>query len=132
MVHDNHRLLRDRVTKRIKTGNHHARVDRLCKHRGMQLIVAMHKPSHIDPTRAPGRQLDDALWLLPGIGNRGIKRKARCITIIEIDLPLVLLVLQGGQFTLTAGKGLRIPETLSRLSHPFPSKTCLFGQTFER
>src|SRR5712691_2815975 len=81
---------------------------------------------------APGRQLDDALWLLPGIGNRGIKRKARFITIIESDLPLVLLVLQGGQFTLTAGKGLRIPETLSRLSHPFPSKTCLFGQTFAR
>src|SRR6266536_6653135 len=33
---------------------------------------------------------------------------------------------------LTSGKRLRIAETLSRLSHPFPSKTRLFGQTFER
>src|SRR6266851_8358137 len=76
--------------------------------------------------------LDDALWLLPGVGNRGIKRKAGFIKIVESDLPLILLCLQGGQFTLTAGKGLRITETLERLSHPFPSKTCLFGQTFER
>ena len=33
---------------------------------------------------------------------------------------------------LTSGKGIRIAETLSRLSHPFPSKTRLFGQTFAR
>ncbi len=33
---------------------------------------------------------------------------------------------------MTAGTCLRIAETLSRLSHPFPSKTCLFGQSFER
>src|SRR6266851_5734702 len=76
--------------------------------------------------------LDDALWLLPGVGNRGIKRKAGFIKVIESDLPLILLCLQGGQCTLTACKGLRIAETLSRLAHPFPSKTCLFGQTFER
>ncbi len=93
--------------------------------------MAIHKPEHIDPPIFPGRQLDDALGLLPGIGNRGIKRKARFIKIVESDLPLILLCLQGGQFTLTAGKGLRITETLSRLSHPFPSKTCLFGQPFE-
>ncbi|OLE36886.1 MAG: hypothetical protein AUI36_26770 [Cyanobacteria bacterium 13_1_40CM_2_61_4] len=79
----------------------------------MQIIVAIHKPSHIDPTVAPGRQLDDALWLLPGIGNRGIKRKARFIKIIEINLPLVLVFLQGGKCPLTSGKGSRIAETLS-------------------
>ena len=112
IVHGNHRLFGDRMTKRIKTGNHHACVDRLFKHRGMQIIVAIEKPSHIDPTIAPGRQLDDALRRLPGIGNRGIKRKARLIKIIESDLALVLLLLQGGEFTLTAGKGLRISETL--------------------
>ena len=39
-------------------------------------------------------------------------RKARFIKIIESDLPLILVGLQGGQFTLTAGKGLRITETL--------------------
>ena len=33
---------------------------------------------------------------------------------------------------MTAGKGLRIAATLSRLSHPFPSKTGLCSQTFER
>jgi len=93
IVHDHHGLFRHRLTKRIKTGNHHTRVDRLFKHRGMQIIVAIHKPSHIDPPLAPGRQLDDALWLLPGVGNRGIKRKAGFIKVIESDLPLVLLCL---------------------------------------
>ena len=132
IVHDNNGLFCDRVTKRIKTGHHHASVDRLFKHVGMQIIVAIHKPSHIHPTIAHGRQLDDALRLLPGIGNRGIKRKARFIKIRESDLALVLLLLQGSKFTLTSGKGIRIAETLSRLSHPFPSKTRLFGQTFAR
>ena len=33
---------------------------------------------------------------------------------------------------MTAGKGLRITETLSRLARPFLSKTGLFGQPFER
>jgi len=132
IVHGNNRLFCDRVTKCIKTGNYHARVDRLFKHRGMQIIVAIEEPSHIDPTIAHGRQLDDALWRLPSIGNRGIKRQARFIKLIEINLALVLLSLQGGEFPLTARKGLRIAETLERLSHPFPSKTRLFGQTFER
>src|SRR5262245_42543265 len=52
-------------------------------------------PQHIDPPIFHGRQLDDALWLLPGIGNRGIKRKARFIKVIEINLALVFLGLQG-------------------------------------
>jgi len=98
----------------------------------MQVVVSMHKPSHITSSISHGRQLDDTLRLLPGIGNRGIQRKAGFIKIIESELALILLLLQGGQCTLTAGKGLRIPETLSRLSHPFPSKTRLFGQTCER
>ena len=41
--HDNG-LFRDRVTKRIKTGHHHTRVDRLLKHIGMQIVLAIHKP----------------------------------------------------------------------------------------
>jgi hypothetical protein len=96
----------------------------------MQIIVAIHKPQHVDPTISHGRQLDDALRLLPGIGNRGGKRKAGFIKILEIDLALGLLVLQGCQGMLTLGKGVWISETLERLSHPFPSKPCLFGQTF--
>ena len=132
IVHDNHRRLRDRVTKRITTGHHHARVEGLFNHRGMHIIVAIEKPSHIDPPIAPGGQLDDALRLLPGIGHRGIQRKAGCSKIRESELPLILVLLQGGQCTLTAGTGLRIPETLSRRSHPFPSKTCLCGQTCAR
>ena len=132
LVYDHHRFFRERVTKGIKTGYHHTGVYGAFKHKWMQVVLAIHKPEHIDPPIFPGRQLDDALGLLPGIGNRGIKRKASFIKIVESDLPLILLCLQGGQFTLTAGKGLRITETLSRLAHPFPSKTCLFGQTFER
>src|SRR6266446_4143766 len=84
------------------------------------------------PYTRPSCQLDDALGFLPCIGNCWVKRKASFIKIIERDLALVLLFLQGDQFSLTAGKGLRIAETLSRLAHPFPSKTCLFGQPFER
>src|SRR5260370_22992077 len=132
MVHNDNGLLRERLTKGIKTGYHHAGVYGAFKHKWMQVVLAIHKPEHIDPPIFPGRQLDDALGLLPGIGNRRIKRKARFIKIIESDLALILLCLQGGQFTLTTGKGVRITETLERLSHPFPSKTGLFGQTFER
>ena len=93
MVHDHHGLLGDRATKRIKTGNHHACVDRLFKHIGMQIILAIHKPQDIDATIAPGRQFDDALGLLPGVGNRGIKRKAGFIKIIEVNLSFVFLFL---------------------------------------
>ena len=52
--------------------------------------------------------------------------------LIESQLALVLLCLQGGKCPVTAGKGLRLAETLERLAHPFPSKTCLFGQPFAR
>jgi hypothetical protein len=132
MVYDHHRLFRERLTKGIKTGYHHTDVYGAFKHQWMQVVLAIHTPEHIDPPIFPGRQLDDALGLLPGRGHRGIKRKARFIKIVESDPPLILLCLQGGQCTLTAGTGLRITETLSRLSHPFPSKTCLCGQTCAR
>jgi hypothetical protein len=69
---------------------------------------------------------------LPGIGNRGIKRKSGFIKIIQIDLALVFLFLQGFKFTFGLGKGLRVSETFERFSHPLPSKTGLFGQTFQR
>jgi len=120
------------VTKRITTGYHHASVDRLFKHRGMQIILAMHTPSDMYPSIFHGRQLYHGTRLLPGIRNRGIKGKPGFIKVRESDLALVLLGLQGGECTLTAGKGLRISETLSRLSHPFPSKTCLCGQSCAR
>src|SRR5712664_610974 len=119
IVHDHNGLFGDGATKRIKTGYHHTGVYGAFKHKWMQVVLAIHKPEYIDPPIFPGRQFDDALALLPGIGNRRIKRKARFIKIIESDLPLILVGLQGGQFTLTAGKGLRITETLSRLSGKF-------------
>ena len=77
----------------------------------MQIIVAIHQPQHIDPPIFHGRQLDDAFWLLPGIGNRGIKREARFIEVIESDLALVFLLLQGFKFTFAFGKCFRISET---------------------
>jgi hypothetical protein len=113
LVDDHDGLLRDRVTKRLNTGHHHACVSGCFKHRGLPIIVAMHQPPHIDPPLLPGRQLDDALWLLPGIGHRGIKRKARFITVIAIQLALVCLGLQGCKCTLTFGKCFRISETFS-------------------
>src|SRR5262250_840704 len=94
IVYDHHRLLRERLTKGIKTSHHHASVDGAFKQKGMQVVLAINKPEYIDPPRFPGRQLDDALRLLPSIGNRRIKRKARFIKIIESDLALVFLVLQ--------------------------------------
>jgi hypothetical protein len=42
------------------------------------------------------------------------------------------LLLQGFQCTLTSGQCFRFSETFSRLSDAFPSKTGLFGQTFQR
>ena len=93
IVHDHNGLFGDRATKRITTGNHHAGVDRLFKPRGMQIILAIHQPPDIDPTIAPGRQFDDALGLLPGVGNRGSKRKAGFINIIEVNLSFVFLFL---------------------------------------
>ena len=125
IVDDHHRLFRERLTKGITTGSHHTGVYGAFKHKWMQVVLAIHTPEHIDPPIFPGRQLDDALGLLPGRGNRGIKRTARCIKIVESDLPLILLGLQGGQCPLTAGKGLRITETLSDtvvkiLGHMYP------------
>ena len=132
MVEDHHSLFRDRSTKGIKTRNHHAGVDGFFKHPWMQIVVAIHTPEHIDPASFPGRKLDDAFWLLPGIGNRGIKRKARFIIIIQIDLSLVFLALQRFQGTFRLGKGVRVSETFERFSHPLPSKPGFFGQTFQR
>src|SRR5712691_9839686 len=104
----------------------------LFKHRGMHIIVAMHKPQDIDPTRAPGRQCDDALGLLPGVGNRGIKRQAGFIKIIEGNLSFVCLFLSRFKLTLTFGKSSGLSQTLSGFPHTFPSKPCLVGQPFAR
>src|SRR5215831_2670806 len=132
IVYDHYRLLRERLTKGIKTSNHHAGVDGAFKQKWMQVVLAIHKPEHIEPPIFPGRQLDDALRLLPSIGNRRIKRKARFIKIIESDLALVLLFLQYFKFPFGLGKGVRVSEAFERFSHPLPSKTGLFGQAFER
>jgi hypothetical protein len=76
LVHDHHGLLRDCLTKRINTGNHHTGVDGVFKHLGMQIVVAMHTPSHVDPPILHGRQLDATPRLLPGRGEGGIKSQA--------------------------------------------------------
>jgi hypothetical protein len=44
IVYDHHRLFRDRVTKGIKTGNHHTGVYGVFKHKWMEIVVAIHKP----------------------------------------------------------------------------------------
>ena len=111
IVYDHHRLFREHVTKGIKTGDHHAGVYGAFKHKWMQVVLAMHKPEPIDPPRFPGRQFDDALGLLPRLGNRGIKRKARFIKIIQRNLALVFLVLQRFPFPFGLGKGVRVAET---------------------
>lgn len=98
----------------------------------MPIIVAIHTPQDIDPTRAPGRSCDDALRLLPGVGNRGIKRTASFIKIIAGNLALVFLVLSRCKRTLPFGKRDGISQTLEGFPHTFPSKPCLFGQPFAR
>ena len=109
IVYDHHRFFRERVTKGIKTGYHHTGVYGAFKHKWMQVVLAIHKPEHIDPPIFPGRQLDDALGLLPGIGNRGIKRKARFIKIVESDQQFPLFSLlplspsQQNSFTVVDG-----------------------------
>src|SRR6266516_128472 len=50
--------------------------------------------------------------------------------IIEINLPLVFLFLSGLEFTFTLGKGDGISQALEGFPYTFPSKTCLFCQTF--
>jgi hypothetical protein len=132
MVYDHHRLFRERVTKRIKTGYHPASVYGVFKPKRMQIVMAIHNPEHIDPPIFPGRKRDDALGLWPGLGNRGIKCKAGFIKIIQRDLALVFLCLQRFQFPFGLGKGVRISEAFERFSHPLPSKTGLFGQAFQR
>ena len=132
LVDDHDGLWHDRVTQRLTTGNPHAWVYGFFQQRGRHIIVAMHTPQPSDPPLLPGRQLDDALWLLPGIGHRGITRKARCIKGIESKLAVVCLWLHGFKGTLPCGTCCRISESLYRLSHTFPSKACLVGQTFQR
>jgi hypothetical protein len=93
MVYDHHRLFRECVTQGIKTSHHHASVDGAFKQQWMQVVLTIQKPEPSDPPSLPGRQLDDALRLLPSLGNRRIKRKPRCIKIIERELAVVFLVL---------------------------------------
>src|SRR6266403_4497558 len=126
IVHHDNGLLRERLTKGIKTGDHHAGVYGAFKHKWMQVVLAIHKPEHIDPPIFPGRQLDDALGLLPSIGKRGIKRKASFIKIIQSDLTLIFLLLQRFKVTFGLGKGVRVSEAFERFSHPLPSKTGSF------
>src|SRR5262247_542861 len=132
MVYDHPRLLRDRVTQGINTRNHHASVSGAFKQTWMHIVLAMHTSEHMDPPRLPGRQLDDALGLLPSIGNRGSKRKARFVAIIQSNLALVFWYLHRVKCTLGLGKGHRVSERLERFAHPLPSKTGLFGQAFQR
>ena len=43
MVHGNHRLFCDRVTKRLTTGQHHARVEGVVQPLRLPILVAMEK-----------------------------------------------------------------------------------------
>ena len=43
IVSHNDRLFLDGFAKRVKTGKHHSRVYGVLKHRGMQIILAIHK-----------------------------------------------------------------------------------------
>ena len=132
IVHHDNGLLRDRVTKGIKTPYDHTSVDRLFKHRGMHIIVAIHQSSDIHPSISHRREFNDFTRFLPRIGEGRIQGKSRFIKVIEIDLALVFLCLQGFKCTVTFGQCFRISETFERLSYPFPSKACLVGQTFQR
>ena len=132
MVHNDHGLLRERLTKGINTGDHHAGVSGACKQKWMQVVLAMHQPEHLDPPLFPGRQLDDALGLLPSRGNRGIKRTASFSKILQRALALIFLLLQRCQCTFGLGKGVRVSEAFERFSHPLPSKTGSFCETFQR
>ena len=132
MVHNDHGLLRARVTQGIQTGDHHAGVSGAFKHTWMQVVLAMHQPEHLDPPLLPGRQLDDALGLLPSRGNRGIKRQARFSKILQRALALIFLLLQRCTCTFGLGKGVRVAEAFERFSHPLPSKTGSFCETFQR
>ena len=76
MVEHHHGLLRDRLTKRIKTGDDYAGGEGFFTHPRRQIVGAMHTPAHIEPPILHGRQLDDARRLLPGIGPRGSKGTA--------------------------------------------------------
>jgi hypothetical protein len=71
------------------------------------------------------------MGLLPSIGKSGSKRKASFIQIIQIEVALVCLLLEGFQLALATGKGVGIAPLFYRLSSPFPSKTRLFGSTFQ-
>jgi hypothetical protein len=74
----------------------------------MEIVLAIHKPSHIEPSRAESRELDDTIGLLPSIGKSGIKRKASCIKIRQSEGALVFWLLEGFQLALATGKGVGI------------------------
>lgn len=132
LVYDHHRLFRERGTKGVKTGAPHAGVEGACKEKRRPVVRAMHTPEHLEPPRCPGRKLDDALGLWPGLGQRGSKRKASFIKIIQRDLAVGFWVLQRFEFPLGLGKGVRVAEAVARFSHPLPSTTGLFGPAFQR
>jgi hypothetical protein len=131
-VDDHNGLVRDRSTQGITTRTHHAGVEGFFTQKWRQIVVAIPQPEPIAPASLPGRKRDDAFWLLPGRGPRGIQRTARCILIIQSALSLVFLALQRFQCTCRLGTGVRVSETWERLAHPLPSKPGFVGQTLQR
>src|SRR6267142_835279 len=89
IVDDNDGLLRDRLTKRIKTGNHHACVDGFFKHIRMQIIVSIHKQFPL-LTWSPPLHLNKTLcgWLTPPSRSKrvGILAKMPAIGCQEVTL----------------------------------------------
>ena len=104
----------------------------MLKHRGMHIILAIHKPSDIHPAIFHGGQLDHGARLLPGIRHRGIKGKPGFIKRLESDFACVFLFLSCFKGPFTPGTCGRVSETFERLSHPLPSKTGSCGETFQR
>jgi hypothetical protein len=120
------------LTKGLTTGSHHAGVSGAFKQTWMQVVLAMHQPAPIDPPLLPGRQLDAARGLLPRRGHRGIKRQARCITILQSDLAWLFWFLPHGKGTFGLGQGVRVAEAFARFAHPLPSKTGSVCSTLQR
>ena len=132
MVYAHHRLVRERWTKGSTTGEHHAGVAGACKQPGRPGVLALPNPEPLAPLRLPGRQCDDALGLLPRLGTRGSKPKARGIPIIQSEWALVCLGRQRFQGTGGLGTGVRGAAALPRLAHALPSTPGLCGQALQR
>jgi hypothetical protein len=132
MVDAHDSLGRARVTQRLTTGPPPTCGAGCFTPSGMPRIGAMHKPPPSEPPILPGRQRDDALGRLPGIGPRGLQRQARGSKVIELPLAWGVWWRQGVQGTWPCGPCCRRSAPFSRLAHPCPAQAGLLGQPWQR